>query len=157
SGVGQIGATLNATVNAKGHVLGKCEFEYTDDADFQANGFANATSVPCPNLVGEPEAVSVSAQASSLATATKYDFHVVVASNGGSTESATQPFEPLPPLAPDVKAGDPSSVTQTGATLTGSVNAHGGTISNCHFEYTDEASFQTNGFTTATSKICSPS
>ena len=45
-------------------------------------------------------------------------------------------------------------MTKNGATLGGTVNPKGGTVSNCHFEYVTEAAFQSGGFTGATSKAC---
>jgi hypothetical protein len=47
-------------------------------------------------------------------------------------------------------------VTTTSATIAGSVNANGAPISSCRLQYTDEASFQKNGFTGAVSKVCLP-
>jgi hypothetical protein len=52
--------------------------------------------------------------------------------------------------------GAASTLTKTTATLAGSVDPKGGTISNCHFEWVTEAAFQVTGFTGAASKACSP-
>jgi hypothetical protein len=155
SPVGQVEATLRATVNPKGHVLTTCHFEYTDHADFLANGYANAETAECPALVGDKESVSVSAKVSGLDTETAYDYRILVASHGGAAEGSTQSFQTLPPLPPEVTTGTASSLTLTGATLGGTVNPKGGTISNCHFEYVTEAGFQATGFSGAASKACS--
>jgi len=156
SPVGQVEATLRATVNPKGHVLTNCHFEYTNHADFQANGYANAKSVPCPPVLGGPENTPISVVAKGLSTSTSYDFRILIASHGGSAEDGDQAFETLPPLPPEATTGAASAITQTTATLAGTVNPRGGPISNCHFEYTSEAAFQASGFTGAVSKICSP-
>jgi hypothetical protein len=153
--VGQVEATLRATVNPKGHVLTSCGFEYTDHADFLANGYDNAETAPCPAVVGDAESVSVLAKVNGLDTETSYDYRIQVESYGGSAESASQAFQTLPPLAPEVTTGAASALTKTTATLGGTVNPKGGTVSNCHFEYVTEAGFQSNGFTGATSKVCS--
>jgi len=154
SPVGQVEATLNAIVNPKGHVLTSCGFEYTDHADFLANGYANAETAACPGVVGDQESVSISAKVSGLDPATSYDYRIKVASYGGSAESGNQSFQTLPPLPPEATTGAASALTKTAATLGGTVNPKGGTVSNCHFEYVTEAAFQSSGFTGAVSKVC---
>lgn len=154
SPVGQVEATLNAIVNPKGHVLTSCGFEYTDHADFLANGYANAETAACPGVVGDQESVSISAKVNGLQTTTSYDYRIKVASHGGSAETGSQSFQTLPPLPPEATTGATSALTKTTATLGGTVNPKGGTISNCHFEYVTEASFGSGGFTGAISKAC---
>lgn len=152
--LGQLRALLNATVNPKGHGLSDCHFDYTDHADFQVNGFANATTVACePEPLGSAN-TTTSLVVTGLAPATDYDYRIVVTSNGGSAEGDAQPFETLPALSPSVSAGSASAITQTKATIAGSVNPHGGDVSDCHFDYTDDADFQVNGFTAADSAEC---
>lgn len=154
--LGQLGATLKATVDPKGHGLTDCHFEYTDAADFQVNEFANAASVPCSAKPYGSTSVPVQARLDGLAPATDYDYRIAVTSNGGSANGTAQAFETLPPLPPAVTADSASLVTMTSATIAGSVNAHGGPISDCRFQYTDEAGFQKNGFTGAASSVCAP-
>jgi hypothetical protein len=156
SSVGQVEATLSATVNPQGHVLKTCHFEYTNHADFLANGYANAKTAACPPLVGERESTTISAAAGSLTPGTSYDYRVQIGNHGGSAESGPQSFETLPPLPPEATTETAKSITKTTATLAASVNPKGGKISNCHFEYIDEASFQKAGFTGAASKNCAP-
>lgn len=156
SPVGQVEATLRANVNPKGHVLSDCHFEYTTDADFQANGYANAKSISCPSPLGGTESTAVSAKAGGLSPATGYDYRILATSNGGSDESVSQAFTTLPPLPPDAIATAATAITQTTTTLTGTVNPHGGPISNCRFEYATEAAFLEKDFTGASSKACSP-
>jgi hypothetical protein len=153
--VGQVEATLRATVNPKGHVLTSCAFQYTDHADFLANGYADAETAPCPAVVGDEESVLISAKVKGLDADTGYDYRIQIESYGGADESASQSFQTLPPVAPEATTGAASAVTKTTATLGGTVNPKGGTISNCHFEYVTEAGFQSNGFTGAPSKVCS--
>ncbi len=155
SPVGQVEATLGATVNPKGHVLKTCHFEYTNHADFLANGYANAKTAACPPLVGERESTTISAAVGNLTPATTYDYRIQVGNHGGSAENGPQEFETLPPLPPEVTTETAKSITKTTATLAASVNPKGGKISNCHFEYIDEAGFQKAGFTDAGSKNCS--
>jgi hypothetical protein len=154
SAVGQVSATLKATVNPQGHVLTSCGFEYTDHADFLANGYANAKDAPCPAVVGSSEGTAVSANVTGLTPGTSYDFRIAVESHGGTAHSSDQSFETLPPLPPEATTGAATSVTKNGATLGGTLNPKGGVISNCHFEYVTEAAFQAGGFTGAASKAC---
>lgn len=154
SPVGQVEVTLKATVNPKGHVLTSCAFEYTDHADFLANGFANAVAAPCPGVIGNEESVSISSVVKGLSTATSYDYRVKVESHGGQAEGTDQSFQTLPSLPPEATTTTASALTKTSATLGGTVNPKGGTISNCHFEYVTAAAFQSSGFSGATSKSC---
>jgi len=156
SAVGQVGATLQASVNPKGHVLSSCHFEYTDHADFLANGYANAQIVNCLGLVGSSGSTTVSVKASGLTPNTTYDYRVQVGSYGGSAEAGPQAFQTLPPLPPEATTGSVSALTTTSATLNGTVNPKGGPISNCHFEWVTEAAFQVGGFNGASTKACSP-
>jgi hypothetical protein len=156
SPVGQVSATLRATVNPKGHVLSSCKFEYTDHADFLANGFANATSAACPSLLGQSQDTVITAAVSGLTPGTDYDYRIRIASYGGSAEAGPQAFETLPPLPPESTTGSATAVTKTSATLAGSVNPKGGPVSNCHFEWVTEAAFQATGFTGASTKACAP-
>lgn len=154
--VGQVEATLRATVNPKAHVLTTCRFEYTNHADFLANSYANAKTASCPAVVGNPESVAVSAAVSGLSPNTSYDYRIVVASHGGSDEDGDQSFQTLPAAAPEATTGDASAITLTGATLAGSVNAKGGKVSSCRFDYVTESQFQSAAFAGAKTKVCSP-
>jgi hypothetical protein len=102
------------------------------------------------------EAVVAQAHLDGLIPDTTYDYRISVTSNGGSAEGSAQSFKTLPPLKPTVTTGSASLVTMTSATIAGSVNANGGPVSSCGLQYTDEASFQKNGFTGAVSKACLP-
>jgi hypothetical protein len=156
SGVGQVEATLRASVNSKGHVLTACHFEYTDHADFLANGYVNAQSVNCPGLVGGSTSTTISAKATGLTPATDYDYRVQVADYGGGAESGPQSFETLPALPPEATTTGAVSITTSSATLKASVNPKGGAISSCRFEYVTEAASQQTAFSGAATKACSP-
>lgn len=154
SPVGQLTATLRATVNPEGHVLTSCAFEYIKHAEFLANGFVGAKTAACPPLLGEDASMQISAPATGLAPSTSYDYRIKIASYGGEDEGGPQAFDTLPPLPPEATTGSASALTKTTATLAGSVNPKGGTISNCHFEWVTEAAFGATGFTGAGSKPC---
>jgi hypothetical protein len=144
SSVGQASATLNATVNAKSHATIDCHFEYTTDADFQANGYANATDAPCSVLPTGSKNTAVSTSLTGLAPGTAYRFRVVAASNAGSANGSSAAFTTLPETPATVTVSPPSEVTQGGATLAGKVNPHGGAVTDCHFEYGPGTSYSTS-------------
>lgn len=144
SGVAQLGATLQATVNAQGHAVLDCDFEYVDDAEFLAEGFANPATTPCSKNPDGTSNVAVSATLSGLPPATEYHFRAVATSNAGTTTGNTQTFTTLPSVPPTVTTDPATGVTETTATLVGKVNPHGGTVSDCHFEYGTTSSYGTN-------------
>lgn len=135
SSVGQVSVKLNAAVNPNLHALISCSFEYTDATDHQANGYANATKSPCSSLPGGAQSTPVSTTTAGLSPNTTYRYRVVAANNAGSDVGSDATFTTLPTAPSTVTTEAASGVTQTGATLTGKVNPHGGSVSNCHFEY----------------------
>jgi hypothetical protein len=144
SPVGQLTATLHASANAEGHAALECEFEYADDADFQSNGFAGASDLPCPLLPDGSDDTAIAVKASGLSPLTVYHYRVTVTTNAGTVSSDAETFETLAVSPSTVSTEPPTSVTQTGANLQGTVNPHGGTVSNCHFEYGPTASYGTS-------------
>lgn len=100
SAISDTSATLNASVDANGHAALDCEFEFTDDGDFQANGFANAVIAPCSPLPDGFGDTAIEAAISGLTPVTIYHFKVTATSNAGSATSLTETFETLPP-SPD--------------------------------------------------------
>ena len=139
--VTQLGATLKATVNANGHAVLECRFEYTDEADFQANGFDQADSSTCPELPDGSSNMALSVQASGLLPGTAYRYRVTAASSGGSSSSDDESFETLPALPPAVATHPPQGVGQSSAILEGSVDPQGGAVSDCHFELGTTAAY----------------
>lgn len=144
SAIGQVTATLNATLNAKGHAVLECEFEYTDEADFLANEFTNASDSPCSKKPDGTVSVAVAAQASGLSPSTAYRYRVTAANNAGSVSSDSKAFETLPQVTPTVTTEPAISVTQTAATIKGKVNPHGGAVSSCQFELGTTLSYGTS-------------
>jgi hypothetical protein len=62
-------------------------------------------------------------------------------------------------LRPDLAIAPPSAVTNTSATLHGTIGAQGLSISDCHFEYVREGAFKASGFSDLSSggsAPCSP-
>lgn len=142
--IGQQGSTLNATVNAKGHATLQCQFEYTDESDFLANGFSAASHAPCSLSPAGKADVTLSGRASGLSPSSAYRYRITVTSNGGTVSSDDEAFETLPELPPLVTTEAAQTVTQTAAKLKAKVNPQGGTVSNCHFEFGTSISYGTN-------------
>lgn len=138
---GQLVATLKASVNANGHAALECEFEYTLDTDV---AFTSATNLPCAQMPNSSASTPLSIKASGLSPDTAYRYRVGVTTNAGSVTSGIQTFETLPELPPTVTTEAPTAVTQTTATITGKVNPHGGSATNCHFEFGTSISYESN-------------
>jgi NHL repeat len=153
--VTESGATLHAAVDPAGFET-TCEFQYVDDAGFQASGYAGATSTPCvPANVGSVGGtfVQVSADVSGLASSTVYHFRAVAMNSQGTTEGGDRTFRTAG--KPVVVSESATDVTDTTATLNAEVIPTGFSTT-CEFQYVDDAAFQATGYDTATSVACSP-
>ena len=133
--VTQTSATLNATVNPNGGEVSKCHFEYGTTESYGST----AKCTPSPGSGTSP--VGVSASVTGLIKNTTYYFRIVATNPGGeSQDTLGQKFTTLPD-PPVVVTAAASSPTQTSATLNGTVNPNGGTVSDCHFEYGTSTSY----------------
>jgi hypothetical protein len=115
---GKTTATLHAGIVPLGSAT-SCHFEYVGNADFQASGFANATSVPCtPSSLGSGFGYSAaSASLSGLTTGAYYHFRVVATSSAGTSTGAHQEFQAGPGLwAPNYRCpvDDPAMLATDG-------------------------------------------
>jgi hypothetical protein len=141
---GQQGSTLNATVNANGHAVLQCEFEYTNEGNFLANGFSAASHVPCSQNPDGTGDAALTGHASGLSPGSAYRYRITVTSNGGTVSSDDEAFSALPELPPLVTTEAAQSVTQTTAKIKASVNPRGGTVSVCRFELGTSVAYGTN-------------
>ena len=150
-------AALNATINPTG-LDTTCEFQYVDDADFQATGYTTATSTPCsPSDLGSSHSPQgTSGSATGLTPATTYHFRVVAMNADGTVNGDDQTFLTLIAGPPSVISESSASITDTSATLNASINPFG-LDTTCVFQYVDDAAFQATGYGTATTVPCSPS
>jgi DNA-binding beta-propeller fold protein YncE len=142
--VAQLGAVLNASVNPHGHAVLECEFEYTTEADFEANGFSSASTSPCPGKPDEEKSAHLSVRVMELSPSTEYRYRITATSNGGSTSSGSQQLETLPELPATVTTEPAQAVGQTTATIMATVNPKGGTVTSCRFELGNDSSYGTN-------------
>jgi hypothetical protein len=139
SGVVPTGATLNGTVNPNGK---------STTAFFQYGLTSSYGSSTASQAVGSGTVVlSISASLSGLSCGTVYHFQAVGTNvdgtgNGSDMTLTTGACEPPPPT---VTTSAASGISQTGATLAGTVNPNG-TSTNAYFEYGTTTGY---GFTTA--------
>ena len=133
--IGQLGATLHAGVNPHTHTVLGCEFELTDDADFQANGFANARAAPCQKQPFGNTSTPAEASVGGLLPATLYHYRETTTTFPGAATGGEQSFETLPAVPPAVTTEAATAISEGGATLRGAVNPRGGSVSSCRFEY----------------------
>ena len=148
------GATLNAPIVPFG-LDTTCQFQYVDDADFQASAYKTATSVACTpaDLGSSFTTQSASASVTGLTPGTTYHFRVIAKNSDGTTNGADQTFETQG--SPVVASQSATNVIDTGATLNATVNPFGFDTT-CQFQYVDDAGFQASGYNTATSADCDP-
>src|SRR5262249_3858026 len=89
-------ATLNATIVPNG-LDTTCQFQFVNDAAFQATGYTTATSVDCSpfDLGSSFDQQSTSASVISLKPKTTYHFRVVATNASGTTTGAGTTFQTL--------------------------------------------------------------
>ena len=134
--------TLNGTVSAQGLALSDCHFEYVQEADFEATGFADLSSggsVGCNPAAGaipvDSATHAVSAAITGLQRNTAYRFRLVAANTNGSTGSADAGFQTTGP--PIVETTGSPLRTATTARLDARMNPEGA-ASTYYFEYGDQ-------------------
>jgi hypothetical protein len=116
----------------------------TDPGDGDLYVVACVTS--CPNSVSQFDPTGAFLTQLQLPSGTDAAGVAVSAANGGVYVSALTPegvvdaYGPTEVL-PDVTTGSPTKMTPTSATLAGKVNPDGTTITDCDFEYVDDADY----------------
>ena len=126
--IAQTHATLNAVVNPDGGELSDCTLEYGPTSSYGAS----ASCSPQPGAGDTP--TTVSATVSGLAANTTYHYRITATNISGTGTGADQTFKTLP-LAPTVQTEAANEITETGATLSATVNPNGAELSDCSFEY----------------------
>jgi hypothetical protein len=134
------GATLRATVNPRGEFVTDCQFEYATDAEFAPDTYPH--HVPCASKPSGTDATPVSATLSGLPNESGYHYRVAVTTpDSGTVRGADQAFSTTPPTS---AVTDPAtSIGITGATLRGTVEPRGETVTACRFQYGTDADFAT--------------
>jgi len=136
--IGFTKATLNGTVSAAGGPAATCQFQYVDQAGFQANGFQGAASAPCQPagpFTGSGEE-AVSAALSGLTGETTYHYRLLATNENGDNPAAEKTFTTSPPA--NVKTGEASNLGKDHATLNATITPEGNEALSCEFEYGKE-------------------
>ncbi len=125
-------AALNGTVNPEGSTVTECYFQYSPTE-------AYGSVAPCMPAPGSgPEPVSVSAAITGLHETTTYYFRIVAVNHDGTSTGEPAVFATLP-QPPTATPSGATSHSSTAATLAGTVNPNGLTVSECRFEYGEES------------------
>jgi hypothetical protein len=155
--IGNTKATLRAEINPEGKAT-TYRFEYVDQQDFEAEGFANPESTPASavgsdfNLhlaeatIGCQNPAELPPPVGCLSPETTYHFRVVAENADGESSDVGTPFITKPSL--EIKAAWSTNVGFNAATLHASVNPLGVPATG-YFEYVDDAKFKASGFAEA--------
>ncbi|MFH0888351.1 MAG: hypothetical protein V1871_04005 [Planctomycetota bacterium] len=119
-------ATLNGTVNPNGVNVISCRFDYGTSQSYGIN----ATVISLPGSGVTP--ISVTANVSSLASSTLYNFRMVATNSNGTTNGANQTFTTGFP--PTCATNPATNITINSATLNGTINPNG-TATTAYFNY----------------------
>jgi hypothetical protein len=96
SSLGQVSATLNATVNPNEGLVSECKFEY-------GTSEAYGSSVDCATEPGAGTSpVAVSAALAELSAGSTYHFRIVATNPGGTSYGADVTFETASPVLPEL-------------------------------------------------------
>ena|GEM_PF-760585 len=128
-------ATLRGTVGAAGGPDATCVFQYVTENSFYEHGFEGASEKPCSPAgpFSGSGTTAVSATATGLSAESAYRFRLLATSSGGSNAGLVHSFST--PGAVNVRTDPATNVTESSATLNGTVNPEGTELDECAFEY----------------------
>ncbi len=132
-------ARLEALVNPEGNAT-EVNFEYVDEADFEASGYASATSTS-PVLVGsgfEDQQVVVHLPQKALLPGVTYHWRATGHDSQGANRGVDQSFEEIPPAL--IEGPSAANVTATSVTLSASIDPQGA-VTSYRLEYGTSASY----------------
>lgn len=113
---------LHGTISATGGPEAKCQFQYTPEAAFKAEGFTGASSVSCPapNSFTGSSVEGVSVEVSGLTPGTTYFFRLVGSNANGSNPDVASKVGALSfRIGPAVLTSAAGEITATAATVRG--------------------------------------
>jgi hypothetical protein len=154
--------TLRAKVDPEDIQVTDCRFEVVPDSQFQASGFTNVSAgekhACSPDMTGPAGAgsgdVSVHADVAGLDGSTTYHSRIV-ASNGQNGGTATGSDQSFDTKGPRIRSTAADHISDTAATLHALVNPENADTT-YQFQYTDDADFQSNGWSNAQVVPASP-
>jgi PKD repeat protein len=127
--VGQVSATLNASVTPNGESVTECKLEYGLTTSY-------TKEAPCSAVPGFGfEPVAVSAAIGGIEPGTAYHFRIVTKNAVGPGVGNDAEFTTLAKAAPAVAGEAASAITKTSATLGATVNPKGAVVEECKVEY----------------------
>src|SRR3954452_21036602 len=129
SGVTSSGATVAGTINPRNQAA-DYHFEYGTDTSY-------GTSTSSGNLGADDSTSSVNAGITGLAAGTTYHYKLVAHNSTGTTSGGDRMFTTSgtpPPPGPVITTGSATGVDQTTATLNGTINPNGQSVT-YHFAY----------------------
>jgi lysophospholipase L1-like esterase/phosphodiesterase/alkaline phosphatase D-like protein len=123
------GATLNGTVNPNGLLVSNAHFEYGTSPTL-ATSASTAIQSAGSGFAGQ----GITASLPGLTPGTTYYFRVAASNSAGSSTGSIVTFT-TDSQPPTVATASADNLSATAATLHGTVNPNGLTVSNAHFEY----------------------
>ena len=136
--------TFHGTVNPSAGTLTACRFEYVTQAQFQADGYAEAEQASCEpsaaTIGNRNEVVDVRAKAIDLQPHATYHLRLFASNSGLNGEAEASMFA-TPAPAPAVETQKAWSVTEDGATLTAAVDPNDSEVTECRFEYGETGAY----------------
>lgn len=130
-------AVLHGRVGAAGGPEATCVFQYVSETDFFSAGFEGASEKPCSPagpFTGN-STTAVSATVTGLSAETNYRFRLLATSSDGSNVGSVLSFTTTG--AVNVQITPATGLTDSGATLNGTVDPEGVALEECTFEYAE--------------------
>ncbi|HKZ12403.1 MAG TPA: hypothetical protein VJL81_01015 [Solirubrobacterales bacterium] len=149
---------LKGEIGAAGLTGVTCVFQYVDQEEFAAHGFEGTPGHPAPTAPCEPagpfsgEAMNpVEAEITGLRGGTTYHERILGESTPGQTGKGANAGEdiPFPTKGPTVAGTEAVAVTETTATLEGTVNPNG-SATTYRFQYLPQVQWEAGGWAGAT-------
>ncbi|MGA8744900.1 MAG: hypothetical protein WB507_03440, partial [Solirubrobacterales bacterium] len=132
--------TLTGHLNLLGHGdVTECQFEYVDQAEFEAHEFSGAATVPCSQTLPYSSSTAVSAEVTGLHAEVAYHYRLFAGNENGNVPGAERLLKLLAVFGVTTKPA--TDIERTSATLTGSLDPDG-IATTYHFEYVDQADFE---------------
>lgn len=134
-GITKTTADLHGAVGAAGGPDATCVFQYVSQGAFFEHGFEGADEAPCSPAgpFTGTSTTAVSATATGLSAETTYRFRLLATSSNGSNGGSALSFTTAG--AVNVETKPASGITDSSATLDGTVDPEGVELEECTFEY----------------------